>query len=884
MKRVILISLVVMGMVTPCVSYARQNVPAVTENALAALEKANAHLDRFVLKNGIICLVKEDHSAPVVSMQIWVGTGSIHEHEYLGAGLSHAIEHMIFKGTEKRAPGDITREINDAGGNINAYTSLDRTVFHADLPARNWRVGLNVLADAVMHASFPDGEWKKEKQVILREIAMDRDDPDQVLSKLLWQTAYTVHPYRFPVIGYEDIFRSITRDDLITFFRRNYVSDNMIVSVVGDIIAKEVKTAIQDVFADFHRRPRPPIVLPSESPQISPRFSCETGAYNVSRLEWSYHTVPLSHPDTPTLDLLAQIAGQGRSSRLVHEVKEKQKLVHSISAWSYTPREPGLFGVSATFDPEKEDEVVTAIQKEIDSWLAHCFSWDEIDKAHRMVLSSELSNLQTMKGQANSYAAGEFYAGDPRFSETYLQQLGKVTPQILQGVAQKYLQPKNKTLVILSPLVQEKTLTDKGTSVIAADVKKVILPNELPLLVREDHRLPFVYFCAALGGGLLSENDSNNGITTLMSDLMARGTKTMSGDEIARTVESLGGAISGYSGYNSFGLQAKCFSSDAEIFMRILADCLLSSTFPVDEIVKQRSVQLAEIDQEHERPFFLAQKELRTILFPYHPYRWCPLGSKETVKAIQCKDLLAHFRKHVLSENLVVCVFGDITLSAAEKMAETYLGKIPKGQAGTAYSRPICSKAEPQLPSRTKRREPKEQSILLAGFPGVAIKDPRYDALTILQTAMSGLSSDLAIAVREKRGLAYYVGAYQQAGIEPGMFVFYAGTREDAVEEVEKLVTQEICRIVDQGIREEELNRARNQIIADYEMGLQDNSNLAMDCALNELYGLGYLHTFTTKQRFEAITSKDVQQAATSIISTNKLAISLVLPQKGEEK
>jgi len=254
------------------------------------------------------------------------------------------------------------------------------------------------------------------------------------------------------------------------------------------------------------------------------------------------------------------------------------------------------------------------------------------------------------------------------------------------------------------------------------------------------------------------------------------------------------------------------------------------------------------------------------------------------VKTIQREDLLAHFRKHVLSGNLVVCVFGDITLSAVEKMAETYLRKIPKEQAGTVCSRPICSKAEPQLPSRTKRREPKEQSILLEGFPGVDVKDSRYDALTILQTAMSGLSSDLAIAIREKRGLAYYVGAYQQAGIEPGMFVFYAGTREDAVEEVEKLVTQEICRIVDQGIREEELNRARNQIIADYEMGLQDNSSLTMNCALDELYGLGYSHAFTTRQRFEAITSEDVQQAAASIISTNKLAISLVLPQKGEEK
>lgn len=427
------------------------NKSTVTRNALAVLEKANSGLNRFVLENGMICLVKADHSAPAVSVQIWLGTGSIHEQEYLGSGLSHAIEHMIFKGTETMAPGDITRKINDAGGNINAYTTFDRTVFHTDLPAKNWQVGLNVLADAVMHASFPESEWLKEKEVIVREIAMGHDDPDRVIGKLLWRTAYVVHPCRFPVIGYEEIFRKTKRNDLTIFSRRNYVPDNSITVIVGDIDVAEAEAAVRGAFADFQRAAGASVVLPQEPAQLAPRFARKTGAYRISRLEWAYHTVPQSHPDAPALDLLAAIVGQGRSSRLVDRIKENQKLVYSISAWSYTPKEPGMFGITASFDPGKEDRTITAIQEEIDSWLNSRFSRGELEKAKRIILVSELSDLETMKGQAGSYAAGEFYAADPRFSETYLRKLGRLAPPDIQAVTRKYLHSKNKTLVVLSP-------------------------------------------------------------------------------------------------------------------------------------------------------------------------------------------------------------------------------------------------------------------------------------------------------------------------------------------------------------------------------------------------------------------------------------------------
>ncbi|MFH0908753.1 MAG: pitrilysin family protein [bacterium] len=849
--------------------------PVRADSNLEVLRESNRSLRRFELENGMICLVKPDRSAPVVAIQIWVGTGAIHEEAYLGAGLSHYMEHMIFKGTPTRGPADISRQIDDAGGDINAYTAQDRTVFVVDLPSKNWQVGIDVLSDAVMHAALPEDEWEREKQVILREFAMGNDDPDRTINKLLWRTAYRVHPYKYPVIGYEEVFRTMTRDNLEAFFRRNYVPDNMITVIVGNVDPDQVEASLRTAFKDFTRRARAPVVVPQEPTQVAPRDARETGPYNISRLQWSYHTVPLSSPDAPALDLLASVVGHGRSSRLSKSIKEDKKLVHEIDAWSYTARDPGLFGISAVFDPTNEAAAVDAIQAEVDSWLTKPVTSEELDKAKRMMMVSELGGLQTMSGTAGSYASGEFYAGSPRYNEVYLETLERVTPQMLQDVAKRYLAANNRTIVILAPEETNAAAAAAADREPDIEAKKIVLSNGIPLIVREDHRLPFVYAAAALNGGLLSENETNNGITQLMVDLLTRGTKTRTAEQIAEQVEERGASLSPFAGRNSFGLQLQCLAQDTDAMLDLFADGLLNSTFPEGELEKQRDVQIAGIEQQQEQPMFLAQENLRTLLYPNHPYRFNQSGTKQNVAGISREDIVAHVKRHVVTGNLVLSIFGDITADKAKALAETCFASMG---AGEAPERKLAA-AVPALPARTKRREQKEQAIVLLGFPGVDVRDERLDALSILQKSMSGLSSDLGIEIREKRGLAYYVGAFNQAGIEPGMFVCYAGTREEAAGDVEDLMNQEIERITGKGLREEEFARAREQILAGHEMSLQNNADLAQSCALNELYGLGWQYTFDLPRRIKAQSIDHVKKAAASVLRRDQEAVSLVLPE-----
>ncbi len=843
-------------------------------DVLKVLEQANAGLRRVVLDNGMILLIKEDHSAPVAAVQIWVGSGAIHEEEFLGSGLSHFVEHMIFKGTPTRTPGDIMKQATDAGGKINAYTAQDRTVFHLTLPAKRWATALDILGDAVMHATFPADEWQREQQVILREIAMGRDSPEHILWYALYETAFRAHPYRVPVIGYEPVFKARTHAELVQYFHSHYVANNMLTVIVGDVNPDEVEAQVRKTFAGFERRAARPVFLPPEPRQLAARTLTKTGDFNIGRLGLAWHTVSLNHPDAPVLHLLSVIVGQGRSSRLVAELKERRKLVFDVEAFSECPQDPGLFGVFARFEPAKAQEVAAALRAEAASWREGQFSDAEIDKARRMVIVGELNSLQTMDGQAASIAQGEFYAGTPHFNEQYLRRLSAVTAAELHAVAGRYLTDDNSTLVTLLPKAAAAAAQPAAATALVKEPAKLGEIRGVPVIIHEDHRIPMLYLCAVAKGGMLTENDDNNGITQMATELLTRGTGRRSAEQIARETEQLGASLGSFAGRNSFGLQASSLVKDTDQLVDLFSDCLLHATCPPEEIEKQREIQLASIVQQREKPIFIAEEALRQTLFPQHPYRLNVQGTAASVKALQRAALLAHLRRHLVQGNLTLAIFGDITPDRARQLAERILQDVPKGAAPLG----AVAAAQPQLPARRSAREPREQAIVLMGFPGVAVNDPREDALALLEEILSGLSSDLGTEIREKRGLVYYVGASNRPGLVPGHFFLYAGTREDQAPEVERLMAEQLQRLATTGPRPDELARAREQLVSESQMSRQHNEGLAQTCALNELYGQGFDHSLKIEERLGAWTAEKLQRMAADFFHADRRVVSQVFP------
>src|SRR2546423_9630745 len=223
------------------------------------------------LDNGLVLITREDRSAPVVSVQAWCKAGSIDEGKWLGSGMSHMLEHMLFKGTTTRVAGRIDQEVQDAGGYMNAYTSFDRTVYWINVPNTGAHLAIDILCDIVQNATLPADEMAKEKQVILREMDMNQDDPGQRSARRLFETAYTKSPYRFTVIGYPDIYNEVQREDVFNYYREKYAPNNLFFRVVGDIKAKEVEAQIRAAFAKSKARAMPPAVLPEEPNQMAAR-------------------------------------------------------------------------------------------------------------------------------------------------------------------------------------------------------------------------------------------------------------------------------------------------------------------------------------------------------------------------------------------------------------------------------------------------------------------------------------------------------------------------------------------------------------------------------------------------------------------------------------
>src|SRR6185436_1839095 len=273
------------------------------------------------LDNGLVLIVREDKSAPVVSVQAWCKAGSIDEGKWLGSGMSHMLEHMLFKGTSTRGAGRIDQEVQDVGGYMNAYTSFDRTVYWINAPNTGATVAVDILCDIMQHATLPLEEVEKEKQVILREMDMNQDDPSRRASRRLFETAYTKSPYRFTVIGYPDIYNELKHEDVLAYYREKYIPNNMFFVVVGDMQSDQVIQQITEAFAAAKARPMPATVLPQEPKQTAPREIIEEAPIELGHFHFSWHIPDVRHADTPALEVLTTLLGSGRSSRLYQEVR-----------------------------------------------------------------------------------------------------------------------------------------------------------------------------------------------------------------------------------------------------------------------------------------------------------------------------------------------------------------------------------------------------------------------------------------------------------------------------------------------------------------------------------------------------------------------------------
>ncbi len=790
--------------------------------------------------------------------------------------MSHVLEHMLFKGTSSRTGLDIDHSIQDAGGHMNAYTSFDRTVYHVTIPDTGAKLATEILCDIMQNATLPEDELPGELDVIRREMEMGNDDPSRRAGRRLFETAYTKSPYRHTVIGYRDIFDKLTRDDLLNYYRERYAPNNCFIVVVGAIDTDEVLEWINDCYAAQPARSLPPVLLTNEPRQVAAREVIDEGPFEHAHFHFAWHIPDVRHDDIPALDVLSTLLGGGRSSRLYRQVRDAKTLVHSVDAWTYTGEQTGLFGMSAVADADKLGQAQAAMLGELQQFKDSLADESELAKAIKQFTAGNLSSLKTMQGQAADLGSSWLHTGDLDYSRKQLEAARAVNPDSLQDVAKRYLTSENQTLYALTPAGSTPKPKPRVTSRRATGVEKIELPNGLRLLLKKDNRLPFTHFRVGLLGGVLSETSANSGLTRLMSRTMLKGTANRTASEIASEIESAGGSIDTYSGNNSFGLSLDILSDDAALAQAVFLDVLLSPAFASDEIERERTSQLAAIEQQRDHLLSHTLKKLRSLLFGDTGYGLDSIGQAPVVTSLSREQIAGHHNTLAAPANAVMAVFGDIDSAQVREQVEAALAK---------WNPPAPSLALPEAtPLSEAKRDSvsteKEQAVVTLGFQGCTLSHPDRYAMDLISEALNDMGSRLFLKIREELGLAYYVGTQNFAGRIPGCFTFYAGTAAESAVQVEEELTSQAKHLAKEGLTEDELRRAKAKLTGQKKIARQDLGTVAFATCMDELLGLGYNYHAEEDSRIESVTLDKAREVAARYFGTDHFATSVSLPAK----
>ena len=846
---------------------------ALTPNATAkTVSKVAATIPvvKKTLANGLTVLVQENHAAPVVAVRMYVRTGSIYEGEYLGAGISHLFEHALSEGTSTRTKEQVNEDVQGIGGQSNAYTSFDVTAYHITTAAPYFARAVDSLSDMMQNATFPDAEVKTQIGVIHNEMNLGADDPDRVLGMLFNETAFRVHPARYPIIGYRAQFDAITRDDIVNYYKTHYTPENTVVSIAGDVKAADVLAYVEKQMGEWPRRNAQTPVLPDEPTQSSPRRASVEKDVSQTQMQIGWHTIPLQHPDLYALDMLAEIMGGSESSRLVRNLRERG-LVTSIGAFSSTPNyNAGIFGIRATLKPADAAKVEAAIWNEIAKIKRNGVTTDEIRRAARGVETSFVFGNSGVENQAEQIAYDEMNTGDPEYSKRYVARMQAVTAAQVRAAANKYLARDGVTVASVVPRGSTKTVVATAAKIDASAPQLFTLPNGVRLIIRENHATPTVAITATALGGARLEASSKAGVSALMSELLTRGTTGRSETQISTLVDELGGSIDGFSGYNSWGINSKWLSRDWRSGLALVQESLLSPTFPADQLGLARARQIAGIREQSDDPMSVASLALRHEMYGAHPYGRSSLGSEAIVQKLSRADLIGFHNAVLQPRNLVIAVYGDIDANEIRRAVEYSFGNF-RAEA-KAPKAPIAALALTKNVSQVVSKPGIAQVVQWYGFPSIDVKGKDRYAIDVLDAAMSGANlpgGRLHARLRDNQ-LVYVVHAFDQPGLDQGIFAIYAATTPPNSDRVRSIIREELDKVADSGISAAELERAKTMMISSDAIENQDNLSQAQGAASDELYGLGFRNNEEFASRINAITLADVQRVARQYLGSEK--------------
>lgn len=853
-------------------------------------------IEKYELSNGLDVILHEDHSIPVVAVNVWYHVGSKNESPGR-TGFAHLFEHLMFEGSEHNS-GSFTDGITKYGGTRNGSTNTDRTNYWENMPSHHLERMIWMEADRMGHLLpvVTQERLDVQRDVVKNEKRQNIDDQpygmvDEVSRRLMYPSE---HPYSWTTIGLMEDLSAASLEDVHAFNRKYYSPNNASLCIAGDFDPEQAKAWVEKYFGALP--PGPPVDrleawVPTLEHEIRASMKDEV---RLPRLYMAWHTPPYYAPGDAEFDLLASVLAGGKSSRLYKELVYDKQIAQDVTAYQASREIGSTFHIFVTAKPGHTlEEMETEVDRLLNEVLTDGITAEEFERAKVNWESGfirQLENIGGFGGRADQLNSYNVFLGDPDKLKWDQQRYTSPTAAGVVEYAREYLKPDARLVLHVEPLGQ---LSEQATGVDWSveptpmaeksfpppSIQHATLSNGMELYLVEDHELPLVQVNLQLASGWAADPTDRPGASSLTAELLNEGTKTRNALDIANEAQRLGIQFGTGSGFDNSNISLNATSEKLDAGLALMADVVINPTFPQEELDRQKQIYLGNIQQEASQPFTVAFKSFfRELYGPDHPYGqpYTGSGTEESISAITRADIVDFYKNHYVPNNSSVIVVGDLTLAEAKTKVE----KAFKGWKQAAVAARPVAKVEPTGGVKIciiDQPGTSQSAIVMGNLVGPRNVEDFVDLQVVNQGLGGGSSARLYKNLREDK--AYTYGAYCLATtrVGQGAFVAYAQVQTDVTEEALAEFVKEIRGLTSTNPLEgEELADSRNALTKSFPQGFQTVGGIAGSLGTAISYGLPMDEWQTFVDRVNSVDVDRALAAARKYIKPNDLLIVVV--------
>lgn len=825
------------------------------------------------LANGLSTLFIDSPGYTSGSVQIWFRAGSALE-EKEDHGIAHFLEHMFFKGTEKRPGAAIAHEVESFGGELNAFTSFDYTCYYINTPKTYLNDSVEILLDMVSNPRFLQEDLEPERDVVFEEFRRSIDTPGQFAFNRLQKAAFS-GTYSHMILGNEKTIKNFSREQLINFRNKYYNLSNAMLVVSGDLNNKDqlVKTI------EGYKLPEG---LSSSFPKfnLKRKSSIEVHQKDVvmAQLSIAIQAPNIKSKDAIPEDLAFTCLGHGESSILYKSLVLEDTLANTCGSSTMFMVDGGVHFLKANFPLENLNKVLNKLMEVFKTATKSGFEKEEIHKIKNQYVASKIYEMESIESFA--FSLGHSYAqnGDISAEEEFINQARKTSSSAVNvalkkifaknihmslqvpksadaKAAKEQLQKFSSNLEKLRESLEQKTAKALNAKTIKEDpqVKLIKIKKGVSLLYRQNTMNPTFSLQAYIKGGLTEEKEESAGRHHLICNLLTKGYNKKDYNTLKKELDTLTSSLSGFSGKNAYGLMMHGLTENMSKLAPMFIGALMKPDFPAKFVKHEKEIALRAIDNQREDPIRIAFQNVSDIFFNGHPYSLNMIGNQNSVKKSSRKVLLDLHNDNLAKKEILITYCGDLDLEEVMN----HLKPIFDNVRPRTEKKVVKKKYKSLLNEKRYIPFDREQTHIFHGVPVGAMGDKENLVLKMITTHLSGQSSELFVEVRDRQGLCYTAQPVHFMALEGGYWGIYMASGHDKVTRAIDAIGGIIQNIAENGISKTEFLRIKKMIEGQNLVNIQTNEDYAGLYSVPALQGFGLDYFYKSNNLIKKLTYED---------------------------